>query len=141
MYHKKYKVFVWKACISAWERVETCCLFHALNLMTFWLSLQTFLETRGLAGSHWLSMSFLPRPPSEIKTLRERKSWLESSAPPSPQDGGRISSSSSHTVRKLLDLVPNAWFLLGKGEEDGQDGIWSFVRFYNLWFKGAQTHL
>lgn len=38
------------------------------------LTTQSFLETRGLAGSHWLSMSFLPRSTSAIKTLTGRES-------------------------------------------------------------------
>lgn len=39
------------------------------------LTTQSFLDPVGLAGSHWLSMSFLLLPQPEIKTQRESSGW------------------------------------------------------------------
>lgn len=83
---------------------EKCCLRHDMNLLTSLLSItQSFVETRGLAGSHWLNMSFLPWPLSAIKTLTERESVgrLKSGAPRSPQAKWR------KDIRSLFDSRPN----------------------------------
>lgn len=46
-------------------------VFEPTDLPTF--SEQSLLETHGSAGSHLLSMSFLPWPPSAIKAMTERE--------------------------------------------------------------------
>lgn len=65
---RKLFLIMWRARMQ----IDTTCV-ESPDLPA--LTTQSFLDLVGLAGSHWLSMSFLLLPQPEIKTQRESSGW------------------------------------------------------------------